>query len=132
MIFSIVVYATPYSSQAASTALQYCEELISQEHQIHRVFFYGDGVQAASALSCPQQDEIQLHNRWQQLAEQHDLDLVVCIAAAAKRGVIDQNEAKRYGRVNNSLGDRFTLSGLGQLVEAGIVSDRVVTFGESR
>ncbi|MBQ0756917.1 MAG: sulfurtransferase complex subunit TusD [Amphritea sp.] len=129
MIFSIVVTGAPYSSQAADSALRYCKSLLKLEHQIHRIFFYADGVHNASELAVPPQDETNIPSEWAQLAEQHKLDIVVCIAAAVRRGVLDENEAGRYEKSSHNLTLPFVLSGLGQLVEAGIVSDRVVTFG---
>ncbi|GAB2596793.1 hypothetical protein GCM10026986_25270 [Nitrincola alkalisediminis] len=66
---------------------------------------------------------------WQALAEEHSIDLVICIAAAIRRGVLDSTEAKRYEQNQTNLAEKFNLSGLGQLVEACILSDRVITFG---
>lgn len=129
MIFSIVITGAPYSSQSADSALRYCQSLLKLGHQIHRVFFYADGVHNGSALAAPPQDENNIPAEWSKLATEHNLDLVVCIAAAVRRGVLDANEARRYEKPAANLDQGFTLSGLGQLVEAGIVSDRVVTFG---
>jgi tRNA 2-thiouridine synthesizing protein D len=47
------------------------------------------------------------------------VDLVVCVAAAMRRGIRDEN-----------LAAGFRISGLGQLVEAGTQTDRLVTFGD--
>jgi tRNA 2-thiouridine synthesizing protein D len=58
-------------------------------------------------------------NRWSKLAEEHKVDLVVCVAAALRRGIKEENLAKG-----------FRISGLGQLAEAGIKTDRLVTFGD--
>ncbi|MCL4725662.1 MAG: DsrE family protein, partial [Rhodocyclaceae bacterium] len=58
-------------------------------------------------------------NRWAKLAEEHEIDLVVCVAAALRRGIKDEN-----------LAPGFRISGLGQLIEAGIQADRMVTFGD--
>ena len=58
-----------------------------------------------------------------------NLDLVVCIAAAQRRGMMDADEAKRQGFEDNNLIEGFRISGLGQLIEAGIESDRLVVFG---
>ncbi|WP_428033820.1 sulfurtransferase complex subunit TusD [Amphritea sp.] len=129
MIFSIVITGAPYSSQASASALQFCRSVLKLEHTIHRVFFYADGVHSGSALAAPPQDESNIPEEWAAFALEHDLDLVVCIAAAVRRGVLDENEARRYEKNGHNLASGFTLSGLGQLVEAGIVSDRVVTFG---
>lgn len=129
MIFSLVITGAPYSTQCADTALRYARSLLQQGHTLHRVFFYADGVHAGSALACPPQDEFNIPEAWAELAQQHQLDLVVCIAAAVRRGVLDANESRRYEKHGSNLADSFVLSGLGQLVEAGILSDRVVTFG---
>ncbi|MCV6613139.1 MAG: sulfurtransferase complex subunit TusD [Amphritea sp.] len=129
MIFSLVITGAPYSTQCADTALRFARSVLQQGHTLHRVFFYADGVHSGSALAAPPQDEFNIPQAWAELAHEHQLDLVVCIAAAVRRGVLDSNEARRYEKDGHNLASDFTLSGLGQLVEAGIVSDRVVTFG---
>ena len=68
--------------------------------------------------------------KWSELAKQHDLDLVVCVAAAQRRGIVDPDEAKRHGKNADNIADGFRISGLGQLIEMGIKSDRLVTFGD--
>lgn len=129
MKFSLVIHASPFSTQTSSTAYRYAKCLLDEGHQIYRIFYYGDGVLVANQQITPPQDESNLLTAWQALAEEHALDLVVCIAAAVKRGVLDENEAKRYEKPNANLASGFELSGLGQLAEAIAVSDRVVTFG---
>ena len=111
------------------TAYRYAKCLLDEGHQIFRVFYYGDGVLVANQQIAPPQDEDNLPELWQTLAKDHELDLVVCIAAAVKRGVLDANEAKRYEKPGANLAHGFELSGLGQLAEAIAVSDRVITFG---
>lgn len=129
MKFTIVVHGAPHSSQGPQTALRFAQALLAAGHEIYRVFFSGDGVHNGSMLATPQQDECHVIEGWQQLAKEHNVDLVVCIAAAIRRGIMDDNEAKRHGKPVGNLADGFTLSGLGQLVDGSIQSDRVVTFG---
>lgn len=129
MNYSIVVLGAPYSSSSATTALNFTKALLSSGHSIFRVFFYHDGVHCANELSTPPQDEVNLPDQWQTLKEQHNLDLVVCIAAGVKRGILDQSEASRHEKNCSNLNTSFELSGLGQLVEATEQSDRVITFG---
>mgnify|MGYP000303363921 CR=1 FL=1 len=129
MIFSIVVQGAPHSQQSAESALRFARAVLAQGHGIYRVFFSGDGIHNGSALATPQQDEGHIIEGWQALAKEHELDLVVCIAAALRRGVMNDEEAKRHDKLNSNLADGFTLSGLGQLTDAAIHSDRVVTFG---
>lgn len=129
MDIALLVYGSPHSSQASATALRFSKAALAQGHQIYRVFFYGDAVYSANALNTPPQDEADLRSQWQQLAEQHELDLVVCIAAALRRGVINAEEAERFGKTGDNLSQGFTLSGLGQLADASQQADRLVTFG---
>ncbi|CAH0990111.1 Putative sulfurtransferase DsrE [Sinobacterium norvegicum] len=130
MIFSIAIYGAPYSSAASISAIQFAEAATEQGHELYRVFFYHDGVQTASLFTTPPQDEPALYLRWQALARDHNIDLVVCVAAALKRGVLDQDEAERWSKPGNNLAESFTLSGLGQLVDATIKADRHITFGD--
>jgi tRNA 2-thiouridine synthesizing protein D len=94
------------------------------------VFFYHDGVNNATRLTTPPQDDRNVVNRWSELAAKHNLDLVVCVAAAQRRGIADADEAKRNGKDANNIAPGFRISGLGQLIEGGIQSDRLVVFGD--
>jgi len=129
MKFTLVIHSAPYQSASADTALRFARALLASGHELYRVFFYRDGVHNASALASPPRDEQSVPLAWQLLAQEHQLDLVVCIAAAVRRGVLDENEAKRYEKPAANLVPGFELSGLGQLSEALIQSDRVITFG---
>ncbi|WP_396586620.1 sulfurtransferase complex subunit TusD [Bermanella sp. R86510] len=128
MKFSLLVLSSPYSQQGASQALDFAKACIKEGHEIYRVFFYCDGVHHGSQLHTPQQDELNLNKEWLALKHAHNLDLVVCIAAALKRGVLSQQEANRYEQTQFNLADGFELSGLGQLLDAQLQSDQVVTF----
>jgi tRNA 2-thiouridine synthesizing protein D len=103
---------------------------LARGHEIFRVFFYHDGVNNATRLTTPPQDDRNIVNRWSKLAQESELDLVVCVAAAQRRGIVDEGEAKRNGKDATNLAPGFRISGLGQLIEAGIQSDRIVTFGD--
>ncbi|MCO1335888.1 sulfurtransferase complex subunit TusD [Microbulbifer sp. OS29] len=129
MKFSLAVYSAPHSAQSASSALRFAKTVLQQGHEIYRVFFYCDGVQNGNATAAPPQDEIDLTAEWQVLGQQHQLDLVICIAAAQRRGVLNQREAERLERPAANLADGFELAGLGQLTDAVANSDRLITFG---
>lgn len=130
MRFTLVIYGPPYSSEAAYTALEFARAIIASGHDIHRLFFYGNGIYNSTDLNVAPQGEIDLPQSWQTFIEENRLDAVVCIATALKRGVLDASEAKRYQKSSTgNLREHFELSGLGQLVEASIAADRVITFG---
>ncbi len=94
------------------------------------MFFYNDGVYNGTRLGVPPQDDRNITKLWQELAERHELDLVVCVAAAQRRGILDADEAKRHGKDADNIAPKFRISGLGQVIEAGIQSDRLVVFGD--
>lgn len=119
MKFGILINEGPYTHQASDSAYLFAKAALEKGHKVNRVFFYHDGVYNSSRLTEPPQDDRHIVNRWQKLAKEHRIDLVVCVAAALRRGIKDEN-----------LQEGFRISGLGQLIESGIQSDRLVTFGD--
>lgn len=119
MKFGILINEGPYQHQSSDSAYLFCKAALAKGHEVMRVFFYNDGVNNATRLTEPPQDDRNIVNRWSKLAEEHGVDLVVCVAAALRRGIRDEN-----------LATGFRISGLGQLVEIGIQADRLVTFGD--
>lgn len=130
MKFTIMVNEGPYQHQSSDTALQFARAVLAQGHEIFRVFFYHDGVNNGTRLSVPPADDRLIQKEWSELSKEHDLDLVLCIAAAQRRGIMDEDEAKRQGLDANNIIEGFRISGLGQLIEGGIQSDRTVVFGD--
>jgi tRNA 2-thiouridine synthesizing protein D len=129
MRFSLLILGSPYSNQSVATALRFATASIQAGHSFYRIFFYHDGVYNANELITPPQDEINIPQQWQHLAEANTIDMVVCVASALKRGIVDKNEAERYDKPSFNLHNGFEISGLGQLVDAAIHSDRLITFG---
>ena len=119
MKIGILVNEGPFTHQASDSAYQFTKAAIEKGHKIDRVFFYNDGVNNANKLSEPQSDDRNVVKLWSNMAQEHKVDLVVCVAAALRRGIKDE-----------ILADGFRISGLGQLIEMGILADRVVVFGD--
>ena len=130
MKFAIQINEGPYQHQAVDSAYQFTKAALDKGHEIFRVFFYHDAVNTATRLAVPPQDDRNITAQWVELAKQHDLDMVVCIAAAQRRGLLDEDEAKRQGKDANNIAETFRISGLGQLIEAGIEADRLLVFGD--
>lgn len=130
MKFTILINEGPYQHQAADSAYQFAKAAIEKGHEIYRVFFYNDAVNNATRLAIPPQDDRNITVQWAELAEQNKLDMVVCIAAAQRRGMLDDDERDRQGKDASNIHPAFRISGLGQLVEGGIQSDRLITFGD--
>jgi tRNA 2-thiouridine synthesizing protein D len=130
MKIGVLVSEGPYTHEASDSAFNFVKAALAKGHEIYRVFFYHDGVNNSTRLTEPPRDDRHIVNQWSALAKEHNLDLVVCIAAAQRRGIMDENEAKRQGKDAHNIAEGFRISGLGQLVEAGIQCDRLVTFGD--
>lgn len=130
MKLSVMISEGPYTHAASDTAYQFTKAALEKGHEIFRVFFYHDGVNNGTRLTTPPQDDRNIVKMWSELAAAHELDLVVCVAAAQRRGIADADEAKRNGKDADNIADGFRISGLGQLIEAGIQSDRMVVFGD--
>ena len=119
MKFGIVVNEGPFTHQASDSAYRFAVAAVERGHRVIRVFFYYDGVNNGNKLSEPQADDRNLVKLWGELAAQHKVDLVVCVAAALRRGIKQE-----------ILADGFRISGLGQLIEMSLAADRTLVFGD--
>ncbi len=126
--YSLIITGAPYVSQAPATAYDFCQTLLDSGRTVRLVFLYGDGVHLASALNTPPSDEPDWTGRWQVLARENNLTPVVCIASALRRGLLNEQEARRYEKPAANLVDGFDIAGLGEWVEAVTRSDRVIYF----
>ena len=130
MKFGILINEGPYTHQASDSAYHFTEAVLRAGHEIVRVFFYHDGVYNGTRLSVPPQDDRNVSDRWAALAQQHEVELILCVAAAQRRGLLDEDEAKRAGKDSSNMAEGFQISGLGQLIDAGIQADRLIVFGD--
>ncbi len=130
MKLAVQVNTGPYTHQASDSAYHFTQAALSKGHEVVRVFFYHDGVNNGTRFTSPPRDDRNLVEHWGKLAKEHKLDLVICIAAAQRRGIVDDGEAKRQGKSGTNISPGFRISGLGQLVEAAIQADRLVVFGD--
>jgi len=130
MDFALAVHGDPASHQSSRTALNFATAALAAGHSISRVFFYHDGVHNGSALTVVPRDETDPAELWARLGREHDIDLVICVASALRRGMLDDAEAQRHevGQGGN-LRPEFGISGLGQLVDSALEADRLITFG---
>ena len=123
-----MILASPGGAASSHTALAFVRSAIRQGYRIQCLFFYHEAAQLGSSLTVSNQDEINLPACWQALIAEHRLEAVVCIASALKRGIIDDDEARRYQKTAASLDSRMTLAGLGQWIEAVRLADRHIVF----
>ncbi|UNK55417.1 MULTISPECIES: sulfurtransferase complex subunit TusD [Rahnella] len=128
MRYCLLVTGPAYGTQQASAAYQFALALIASGHHLDSVFFYREGVLNGNLLSAPASDEFDLVRSWQRMAADYQVALNVCVAAALRRGVIDETEAHNQGHGQTNLQPGFTLTGLGSLAEASLTCDRLVQF----
>lgn len=128
MKYAIQINSSPCQSNSGETAYQFIKCVLEMGHEVVRVFFYHEGVYHAFRYAAPPDDEIQSAARWSRLANKFNIDLVVCISAAQRRGLLEATEASRLGKKDNDIADGFRIAGLGQWVEAMLVADRFIEF----
>jgi sulfur relay protein TusD/DsrE len=128
MRFALMVTGPAYGTQQSSSAWQFANALLAEGHELASVFFYREGVYNANQLTAPANDEFDLVRGWQSLHEKHGVELHICVAAALRRGVTDETEAKQLSLPASNLQPGFTMSGLGALAEASLTCDRMVQF----
>ena len=128
MKFNLLIRGGIYQSQSAFHAQQFCRATIAKGHVISYVFFYQEGVSQANRFLLPLADEHQVIEEWVAIKNEHSLDLVVCVAAAERRGIIDDATAKESGDFNGNLHPGWRVAGLGSFIQACIDADRTVTF----
>ena len=121
MIFSFAIYSPPHDTGPAACAFRISEAVLGQGHHIYRLFFFNDGV-----YNCAVNDDIQLCRSWQHLIETHQLDAIVCVASAEKRGLSPTSSPGPH-----TLHPAFSIAGVAQLIDANLHSDRLISFGGS-
>lgn len=128
MKFAIALFSATHAP-SSRRALLFAKGALAGGHEIVRLFFYQDGVYNASSSIVTPQDEQDIAGQWSAFVREHQLDGVVCIAAALRRGMLNAEEATRYQRSAVNIGAPWGLSGLGQLHDAAQTADRLICFG---
>ncbi|MCL6701405.1 sulfurtransferase complex subunit TusD [Pseudomonas sp. T1.Ur] len=128
MKFAIALFSAAHAP-SSRRAMLFAQSVLAGGHEIVRLFFYQDGVYNAANSVVTPQDEQDLPQQWRAFVTEHQLDGVVCIAAALRRGVLNAEEAQRYQRSAASVEAPWALSGLGQLHDAIQDADRLICFG---
>ena len=129
MNYTLLVLASPDSGHANITAARFAAAVLARGHQLQRVFFYDSGANTGLASRVAMQGEPDAAALWRELAASHGVELVLCVASALRRGVLDATEAERHEKASATMDPAFTIGGLGLLVDASASADRLVTFG---
>lgn len=118
MRYTLLVLSPPDVGASARHALGFAQALIGTGHELCCVFFYEQGVLNALRGTEAPQDELDVASAWETLAREHGIPLFACVASAARYGV---GGAER-------LREGFSIAGLGELIDAGSRSDRLLNF----
>jgi tRNA 2-thiouridine synthesizing protein D len=129
MIYSLLVLSSPCSGQGSATAVQFAQAVMERGHQIHHIFFLDEGTLAGAAATVTPQDETNSVELWASFGNRHNIELLLCVSSALKRGLVNAAEAQRYEKEAATVHRAFEIAGLGQLIDATFTSDRMITFG---
>lgn len=127
MKVQVNIYGSPWATNSALEAQEFIRRALSNDIEIKRVFFFFDGVYQSLATQSPSSDEYDLLTEWRSLSEK-GIELLVCIAAATNRGILNSEEAARYDKQVISLADSFELVGLGQWAMGFSDCDKIISF----
>lgn len=124
----VLLINSDVNSQGSYSAMEFANELVAQGQKITQVFFYQDGVTNTNKLCSPASDEVNLVEKWQQLHQSHNIELVSCVAASLRRGIVDKQLAEEQHLSSDNLAEGFRLGGLGEFVEASSQADKLIQF----
>lgn len=92
------------------------------------VFFYADAAHTANRLRWQSADQINLTQEWQDLAEQYQLSLPVCVSTALSRGISDTDNSARHQLNSENMAVGFHLVGLSELAMMMQGNCRLIQF----
>ena len=126
--FTLLVSKAPFDKQEPYSAYRFAKAVLMAGHQLNGVFFYQSGVANSNSFQSGHSDEINMYQLWCELATQYQVPLQVCVTAANRRGVINNEDAQDRDLSHFNLSAPFTEVGLGELVALLNSSDRLVQF----
>jgi tRNA 2-thiouridine synthesizing protein D len=111
----IIVNESPWSSSLALTACRFARAAVDSGVELTAVFFREDGVYNALAGEGSDAGTPDLARRWCEISSSADTRLLLC-------------SSSRLRRFSSLSDDAFQETGLTELIELMLHSDRVVTF----
>lgn len=121
---ALFIQHSAFSGVYQERALSFLQAWLKENKPVARVFFYQDGVLTAN---IGLQNNQSVANQFIALSIEHKFPLQVCIASANRRGIIDEAQAKKQN-TRSTLNKAFELVGLGELAEAGLNNEKIVSF----
>lgn len=128
MNIQLNLYQAPWHHVSHQDALAFARASMARGGRIERVFFFMDAVYVGLTSQSPASDETDLRQAWVDLAAESGCELLLCIAASANRGLLNDTEAERYQSPISTVAEPFQLVGLGQWALGYGEADKVVSF----
>lgn len=115
--YLLMLHNTPWSNQSVLSACQFARAAIKSGNTVSAIFLYQDAVlNAASSLDIPS-DELNGQQHLLQLKAEFNIELMLCVTAAEKRGLIE-----------STISPEFVVSGLAEFAELTTQADKVLQF----
>ncbi|WP_296243827.1 sulfurtransferase complex subunit TusD, partial [Psychrobacter sp. UBA6766] len=108
-------YARTYLQTADTNNKTENSDQFQNSHTPLNIFFYADAANTANRLRWQSADQRNITKEWQNLAEQYQLTLPVCVSTALSRGISDNENSARHQLDSENLASGFKLVGLSEL-----------------
>ena len=73
-------------------------------------------------------DEFDAAKEWLKFAKQYQVDLVACVSASERRGVLNDQQSNELGKGIANMDPIFRIAGLATFHDASMCSDKTVAF----
>lgn len=115
MKFLVIVNESPWGTDLALAAYRFVSAAVESRVEVSSVFFREDGVYNALKGENSDPGTPDLADAWGELAKKSATRLLVCSSSWARRATTEHSAG-------------FEISGLAEMMELMLDSDRVVTF----
>ncbi|WP_313631062.1 sulfurtransferase complex subunit TusD [Psychrobacter sp.] len=121
-------YARTYLQTADTNNKTENSDQFQNSHTPLNIFFYADAANTANRLRWQSADQRNITKEWQNLAEQYQLTLPVCVSTALSRGISDNENSARHQLDSENLASGFKLVGLSELAMMMQGNCRLIQF----
>lgn len=117
--FGLLLTSAGFASQHLSSVLLFARTALATGHHIDHIFLYQDAVYSVAAHCDLPSDEPDLSAELADFCQQHNIDLLFCVTAAEKRGVVAPQLQAKAG---------YTAAGLAEFALRQAAIDKLVQF----
>jgi len=124
-----MVTSSLYSSQNSISSFIFSRTVISLGHNIHSIFFYGDGVFNGVTTSIMKNVHyIKIEEEWKKLHDAHNVKLYLCINSLIQRGIVKKNTNLSKEKSIKNISRAFSIVGFSRFLQSVQKSDRFIQF----